>query len=282
MKIKEEIIKLDDISLWMATQGEGLPVILSHGGPGIYDYLKPVADMIDDLSFVIRYDQRGCGRSEKKRPYDLDIYLKDMENIRKYFGIDKWIVGGHSWGANLSLVYALKYPERIKGIIYLSGTGITEDWRSEFNINMRNKLTGEEYERFSHLKYTLDFSSSYKGNKLEKEYFHLFLKTCLYDPSEEVPMEQDFPLNNEVALKLWKDWEDFISNHNMEEELRKLDIPAVLIYGKGDPRPFKILDPLVENLSNNKYLLLEKGGHFPWWEEPEKVKKALREFLGNY
>jgi hypothetical protein len=43
-----------------------LPVLLLHGGPGLPDYLSPVATMIEDLTVVHRYDQRGTGGSPRK------------------------------------------------------------------------------------------------------------------------------------------------------------------------------------------------------------------------
>jgi len=278
MDEKEVIINSNNTKIRTAVQGKGVPVILSHGGPGLYDYLKPVADMMEENAFVIRYDQRGCGRSEDRGPYNLDMYLEDMENIRKHFEIDKWIVAGHSWGANLSLVYCLKYPERVKALIYLSGTGIREDWRGKFEENFKGKLTEDEYERYSELKYRVNFSSSYKDNKLEKEYYHLFLKTSLYDPAGKIPEELEFPISQK-SKRLWNDWESFIVKTDMAGELEKLNIPVLIIYGKGDPRPYRIAEEVAEILPDSKYVLLEKAGHFPWWEEGEKIRSELRDFI---
>ncbi|WP_174845189.1 alpha/beta fold hydrolase [Dictyobacter alpinus] len=46
-------------------------LVCCHGGPGLWDYLAPVAEMIDDLMTVYRYDQRACGRSTGEPPYDV-------------------------------------------------------------------------------------------------------------------------------------------------------------------------------------------------------------------
>ena len=108
-------------------QGDGVPVLLCLGGPGCADYLGPVADMINDIARVIRYEERGCGRSDRTPPYCLDTDLQDMEAIREYYGIDRWIVGGHSWGANLASVYALTHREKTLGLINISGTGFQHD-----------------------------------------------------------------------------------------------------------------------------------------------------------
>lgn len=130
--MKERIVVLETVALWTITQGEGLPVMLCNGGPGYGDYLAPVAAMIDDLVQVHRWEQRGCGRSAAVPPYDHATCLADLERLREYFGYDRWIIGGHSWGADLALDYAMTYPHRVLALIYLAGTGITADWWPAF------------------------------------------------------------------------------------------------------------------------------------------------------
>jgi proline iminopeptidase len=97
--------------------------------------------MIDDLARVIRFEQRRCGRLDPNPPYDLETCLLDIENIRKHYRVQKWIVGGHSWGANLALAYALTYPECVLGLIYLAGNGIQHDmeWRAIYHKNREKK-----------------------------------------------------------------------------------------------------------------------------------------------
>ncbi|HEY93853.1 MAG TPA: alpha/beta hydrolase [Dehalococcoidia bacterium] len=134
---REEFITRGDVRIWTAIQGIGIPLILCNGGPGCADYLGPVAGMIDDLAQVIRFEQRGCGRSDHTLPYDLETCLYDLESIRKHYDIDKWIMGGHSWGANLALAYALEYPDNVLGLLYIAGNGIQNDreWSLEYHMN---------------------------------------------------------------------------------------------------------------------------------------------------
>jgi proline iminopeptidase len=131
----EEYIVSNDARIWTAIRGNGIPVFLGNGGPGSADYLSPVADMIEDLARIIRFEQRGCGRSDPNPPYDLETCLLDIENIRKHYRIQKWIIGGHSWGANLALAYTLTHPQRVMGLIYLAGNGIQHDmeWRAAYH-----------------------------------------------------------------------------------------------------------------------------------------------------
>lgn len=154
-------------TLWISDRGEGPPIVLCNGGPGNADYLEPVAAMIEDRHRVIRWEPRGCGRSHSDGRYDLKTTLDDLDAIREELGIERWVVGGHSHGAFLALTYALDYPDRAEGIIYISGAGIQNDrsWSEAYH-------KGREEDR--ELKLAEDFPPNMDvnriGNATAKEY----------------------------------------------------------------------------------------------------------------
>jgi len=74
-----------------------------------YSGMAPVAEMVEDLALVHRYDQRGSGRSRSDGPFDVASFVADLEALRRHWRHDRWLVGGHSWGANLALFYALAH-----------------------------------------------------------------------------------------------------------------------------------------------------------------------------
>jgi proline iminopeptidase len=131
----DALLHIRDTRLWVSDEGTGPPVVLCNCGPGCGDYLEPVASMIADLARVIRFEPRGCGRSDPDGPYDLATSLADLDAIQKSFGFERWIVGGHSAGALLALAYCLEYPERVAGVLYLSGTGVQNDrqWHAAYH-----------------------------------------------------------------------------------------------------------------------------------------------------
>ena len=123
----ELFVNSDGVRLWTTAQGSGLPIMLCNGGPGCCDYLAPVAAMLDDLAHVIRFEGRGCGRSDPVPPYTIATCLADLEAIRRHYGAERWIVGGHSAGADLALAYALEYPQRVLGLLCIAGGRIHND-----------------------------------------------------------------------------------------------------------------------------------------------------------
>lgn len=122
--------------------------MLCNGGAGCCDYLEPVAQMLDDITKVIRFEQRGCGRSDPTPPYDIETCLADLENIRNYYDVERWIIGGHSWGADLALLYALEHTSRVAGLICISGGRIHNDreWHKEYE--RRKEREGEHVPQF--------------------------------------------------------------------------------------------------------------------------------------
>ncbi len=99
---------------------QGKPIVLLHGGPGggcppyYRQFFNP------EKWRLIMFDQRGCGKSiphAELRENTTWELVKDIEKLREYLGIDKWVVFGGSWGSTLSLAYSQTHPERCKGLI---------------------------------------------------------------------------------------------------------------------------------------------------------------------
>jgi proline iminopeptidase len=131
---REQFIESNGVRIWSCVRGEGVPVILCAGGAGCCDYLEPVAEMIDDLATVVRWEDRGCGRSECPPPYGVAASVAAMEDIRRHYGFERWIVGGHSWGPDLALAYALEFPQRTIALIGIAGGVVHRDpaWSEQY------------------------------------------------------------------------------------------------------------------------------------------------------
>jgi proline iminopeptidase len=121
----------DGTPLWTVAEGEGpLTILLSSGGPGCPDYLAPLAALLGGKDRrVVRWEQRGIGRSagDPDGPFTIAGCLTDMEAIREHYGRQRWVVAGHSWGADLSLIYALAHPERCVGLLCVAGGRLSND-----------------------------------------------------------------------------------------------------------------------------------------------------------
>ena len=280
-KCREQVMTINNVRIWTAIQGNGIPLVLCHGGPSGYDYLQPVADMVDDLCQVVRYDQRGSGRSETKRSYNVDTFVEDLESLRRKLSFNEWIVCGHSWGAALALAYTIKYMPRVEALIYISGSGIDPNWKRQYHRNQEGLLTPEELEKLRQLEEKRSVSSINQQYCIKKEIQELIRKTDVYDPSKisSLPTFEEYPTNDEVNQTVGADWENVINDKRYVEQISSIYIPSLLIHGKEDPRPLGSVRSLSQRLPNSQFKILGKVGHYPWIEKPKLTRKILRDFI---
>jgi len=60
--------------------------------------------------------------------------ISDLEQLREYLGIDRWLINGVSWGSTLALAYAQAHPDRCLGIVAVAVTTTDRfqvDWITE-------------------------------------------------------------------------------------------------------------------------------------------------------
>lgn len=98
----------------------GIPVLFVHGGPGGGCAPNHRRFFNPERYRIILFDQRGCGRSTPHASLENNNTRKlveDMEAIRHFLKVDRWLLFGGSWGSTLSLVYAQTHPQRVSGLI---------------------------------------------------------------------------------------------------------------------------------------------------------------------
>lgn len=276
----EAFVNVDGATLWTATRGSGDPVLLVHGGPGICDYLESLSDMLGDIVTVHRYEQRGCGRSAEVEPLDIGTFVADIEALRVRWGHQRWTVVGHSWGATLGLLYAIAHPERVTKLAYISGVGITEEWKPEFRRNRSGRLTEREWARWKEVAQRIERGDS--DPALETESAEFLVRTDFADPSRLSMAPRPFfayPPNGRVSARLNGDWTRLVDSGVLRDRVSALGVLTLVLHGAGDPRPSWPARELAELIPGARFVLLDDVGHEPFWERPEPFRKLLRAFL---
>ncbi|HIG41997.1 MAG TPA: alpha/beta hydrolase [Gammaproteobacteria bacterium] len=147
--LMENYLTNNGCRLWTVSNGSGIPVIMCNGGPGCDDYLGDVSSMIEDHCQVVRFEPRGCGRSDYDGQYELETTLRDIEFIRDEYGFARALLIGHSFGPDVALAYSLAYENRTLGIIGISGGRIVNDrqWSAIYrkNLEMVGEVNAKEY-----------------------------------------------------------------------------------------------------------------------------------------
>ena len=283
MPVVERHVTVNGISLWTASQGSGPPVVLCHGGPGAYDNLELVAAMIDDLAAVHRYDQRGCGRSQDSGPFNAATFVADLDALRAHWGYETWTVIGHSWGAELVLLYAIEHPRRISRLVYISGTGIDPAWHKEYRKNREAKLPANERERFRRLNARRHTASGAELACINRERAALLATTEYYDATklDDLPRHDRFPFNYTLNAVMNDESKRMEEAGELPVQVRRITAPALILDGEADPRPRWARAHVARLLPDSRHVTVPRAGHEPWIEQPEATARALREFLAE-
>jgi proline iminopeptidase len=275
--VDEMVVTDDGCGLWTARSGTGGPLVLCHGGPGFWDTFGGLAGLLGDSVTVYRWDQRGCGRSERRGPYTVERSLADLDAVRRHHGLARTALLGHSWGAELALRYTLAHPDRVTGLVYVSGVGVDpeESWHDDYERNLQARL-GDDLDRWRELK-----SRPERSQGEERELDVLWLSADFADPARsrehaERALTPFLGMNWACSRALNADRR---RSGGLLEACRTLAVPVLLVDGAHDIRPRWAVDSLERALPANRRVVLDGAGHLPWVEEPAAFRSAVTGFL---
>ncbi|WP_151483416.1 alpha/beta fold hydrolase [Streptomyces albicerus] len=287
-KSATETVTTDDgLRLWAARSGRGgrgEPLVLCHGGPGLWDMFEDVAGLFTDTATVVRWDQRGCGRSERcDGPWTSERFVADLDAVRRHFGLERMALLGHSWGAQLALSYALAHPEQVSALVYVSGIGIGPDseWYDAYKRNFTARL-GERPERLAHFH---ELTSRQGPTEAEQR------ETAVLRWSVEfVDRERDlehagrmadpwFEINDDCNKVLNAERKSTWGTPELYAACQTLDLPVVVVDGARDIRPRSAVDSLERALPRVRRTILAEAGHLPWVEDPKGFREAVTSVL---
>lgn len=275
----DEIVELSDgAALWtqsavtVGTRG----MVFIHGGPGMWDYLAPVAELVADKVSTHRYDQRGCGRSGASSDYRLARFVADLEELREHFGYRRWFVFGHSFGATLGLAYASAHPDEVAGLIYCDGVGLNwPEHRSAYRARADARLSQVQRARRDQLR-ELDRSWSeeveWRTLCWLPDYADAGAARDLARREARTRLDLNLECNRALTAET-----DTRTEESERAECARVIVPVLLIHGSHDPRPVDGVAELAGALPAATLVVIDGAGHQPWVERPE----ALRRLLGD-
>lgn len=275
----------DGVRLWANRSGRGdTPLVMCHGGPGLWDMFGDVAGLLGDLATVIRWDQRGCGRSERcAGPWTSGRFVADLDAVRAHFGLERTALLGHSWGAQLALSCALAHPERVSALVYVAGTGIVPeaDWHGPFAENFLARL-GEVPERLARWRELTDRPHRTEGEERERAVLEWSIE---FEDRERAPAHAGhmadpwLGINFECGRALNAETRRTWGTPELYAACEALDLPVLIIDGEHDIRPRPAVDSLERALPRVRRVVLPNAGHLPWAEDPEGFREAVATVL---
>ena len=114
-----------DIQLHYMIAGQGFPLVLLHGNGEDHTYFKHQMAPFSERYQVIALDTRGHGQSPRgTAPFTLEQFAEDLKGFLDSREISRCHLLGFSDGANIALLFALKYPEYVEKLV-LNGADLS-------------------------------------------------------------------------------------------------------------------------------------------------------------
>lgn len=225
---------------------------------------------------MIRYDQRGCGRSTGSGPFTITQAVDDLDQLRAAMGVDRWGVVGHSWGAELALRYAAAYPTQSSAVSYIAGVGADDAFLDQYVAERRRRLA-DDYPRWAEL------AKRARTPAEEREWSLLQWRPDFAPSSDAAGYAEDLWVTRPPGALI-----NAQANHELwaaRMTLPLLDLaptintPVTMIIGADDPRPWSCAEPLCAALPNCDLIVLDDAGHAPWVERPRDTQATLMRAL---
>ncbi|MEE3250494.1 MAG: alpha/beta hydrolase [Chloroflexota bacterium] len=195
------------------------------------------------------------GHSTGKACNDIESYLEWVRGFisaRRYKDV---VLCGHSMGGAISLLYALRYPEELKGLI-LIGTGARLRVHQDYLNLCREPGPDNSNWLAGHMKHF---------NSVAPD-----MHPVLSQRAEEVGPEVE--LNDLLAC----------DKFDVMDQLGKIDLPTQVLCGSDDVMtPVKYSDYLTEHMQNARKAVISGGSHFVQMEKFKKVNEEIESFMGS-
>ena len=284
-ELQGNFVRIKEGSLYYNEIGQGIPIIVLHGGPGLdQGYLQPQLLQLAANHRLIFYDQRGSGKSLEtkldEKHINIHQFVEDLEALRKSLGLNKFILMGHSWGGFLAMQYAVDHQEHLIGLILLNSAPADYKGQKAFvdefvlrTINIHNDIKPLfAYEDFKELN-AIQISDVYRK-----------LFSVYVDNPEKV---KDLSLNFSLAaaqsgcivLEEMQKTSWLRPNINLFPKLKTLMVPTFILHGKQDIVPAWTSEEIRNAIPHAEIAILDHCGHFAYIEQPSQFFTELDHFL---
>jgi len=258
----------DGVSIYYEADGSGEPLVLIEG-LGYANWMWVKQRPLSKYVKLIIYDNRGVGYSSKPdRPYTMDNFADDLEDLLNYLSIDKAFLWGVSMGGMIAMYFTYKNPDRVRGLILGEtnfGIKSVPPSKEALEILMQPPKSGLDKREMLIERMRVAFS---------REYFNKHKDEIEYLVNLRIRFEEDpKAYNNQLAAVLSFDFKD---------KLPSIRVPTLIVTGDEDyvvnPQNSYIMN---QSIPNSKLIILRGAGHLAIIERAEDYNKVVLNFINE-
>jgi pimeloyl-ACP methyl ester carboxylesterase len=240
--------------------GHGEPLVLLHGLGGTADSLRPLVLDLARGFWVFAPDQIGFGGSDKPL---IDYQLKTLEDFLDGFltevGVDRVTLVGHSMGARVASLYALRHPERVARLVLISGAG----YRPDIDAEQERMLAFSTLDGARRMLQALYFDDA--AHVTDRAVATLF--------ADRLRSGSTFAIEKLAA--------SYRRGEGFADDLSPIKAPTLLAWGRDDEiAPVSQGEKAHRQIKGSSLVLFDHCGHLPMVEAGPELERALAAFLG--
>ncbi|MGH7494651.1 MAG: alpha/beta fold hydrolase [bacterium] len=256
---------LNGIQLHYEIQGQGLPVVFTHGFPLSHKIWQPQIEALHDEFCVITPDLRGHGESEAPTgAYSMEKFADDLFTLLKHLNCGPVVMAGHSMGGYIAFAFLRNYPNWVKGLILVSTRAAADSPEGKAGRETLAQLVEKE-------KSSAPVVMKMLPNMVAQASLaaHPNLRT-------EVERIMSNTSQNGLAGAL----RGMAARADANDLLTSLCLPTLIIAGTADALiPHAESESMARAIPGAQLALIEGAGHLPSLEKPEEMNRVLREWL---
>jgi pimeloyl-ACP methyl ester carboxylesterase len=293
---------VDQFVMMRGLSRDNPPLVLLHGGPGFSEtaffryYLAP----LEPHYTLVYWDQRGAGKSAgpdvKPESLTVEQLLADLAELveltRQRLGHDQVVLFGHSWGSALGVLFAARFPERVRAYV---GAGQIGDWARgetefyEFTLAEARRhgrrravrqleQMGPPPHSVENLLTARTWLSRFEGRMSPRAIWQV-LRAVLGTPEAsllEVP--HTMRALRATLAAMWPE----VTKLNLHERAPALAMPVFFLLGRRDHWvPADVSQAYFDALRapSKQLVWFEESMHEPFVDEPDKFNAAMLELV---
>lgn len=253
--------------------GSGTPIILANRFRGTLDTWDPLfLDLLAETNTVITFDYSGIGYSEGELPLDLHLVAAEVVKIADHLNVDKFVVGGWSYGGLIAQYTTFLYPTRVLSTIVIGSNPMGKNDAPLSPLFLEKALqpsyTPEDI-------ITLFFEPT-SEKSAAAGIASLQRIAQRYDQSKVPATPELFQRYFAASPQLAEDKDNF------REAYKTLETPVLVISGDNDIS-FAVENwfPLLQNAPTLQHIVFPNTGHAPHYQYPEFATGYIKTFLNN-
>jgi 3-oxoadipate enol-lactonase len=214
---------------------------------------------------VLLYDCRGMWRSEHPAgPYSMEQHADDLAALLDALQIEKAHIGGISYGSEISMVFAIKYPHKTKSLIVIDGVSQVDPLLKAQTLPWLMAAERKDAEWLLRTSVHMNFSEAWIAS--HQEYI-------------EASVVRYADLDMDSFVELMKAF----YNLDITAQLAQISAPTLVVVGEDDLiKGRKYSKIIVTHIKDSEYAVVPGSGHALCLDKPDILNTLLIGFVSKH